>query len=240
MTDKKCSVVFRGDIVIGKSLPEVKQKLQKIFKVDDARVESLFVGKPVPLKTNLSLPEAEKYKTILEQAGIVVSIESTQSNKVKHLKKTLVPQVSDSKNKTNVSLSNPPIDNSADTSNDGWHLAPVGSLLQDKKTEKKQKDIVVNADHLSIAAQEGNLIKDNERMASPRPVVNADVLDWELTPYGEALLKEAEKKKVEAVNIDTASLFALENEGNLLKASEKKQVEAVIIDTSHISLISDE
>jgi hypothetical protein len=239
MTDKRCSVVFRGDIVIGKSLPEVKQKLKKIFKVDGARIDSLFLGTPVPLKTKLSLPEAEKYKAILEQAGIVVAIESAQNDGVKSAKKPLVSETN-TPIKAAVLKTKKITDNSLDPSTDTWRLAPVGSLLQDKKVARKQKEIAVNVDHLSVAAQEGNLIKDNERVKAPSPAVNADVLDWELTPYGETLLKEAEKKKLQVVEVDTTSLSVLENEGSLFKGGEKKKVEGVNVDTSHLSLVSDE
>jgi len=239
ITDKRCSVVFRGDIVMGKNLPEVKQKLKKIFKVDDARVNSLFIGKPVSLKTKLSLPEAEKYKAILEQVGIVVSIESAQDNEIKPAKNPLASNVIASVNEKSLKPKSPK-ESLGEPSADGWNLAPIGSLLQDKKVGVKQKEINVNVDHLSIAVQEGNLIKDNERMAAPRPAVNAALFDWELTPYGEALLKEAEKKKVQAVDVDTASLSVLENDGNLLKEAEKKKVQAVDIDTTSLSVLENE
>lgn len=54
------SVIFRGDIVLGKNLVEVKQKLAQLFKVDAPRIERMFTGKPVPLKANIGLVQAKK------------------------------------------------------------------------------------------------------------------------------------------------------------------------------------
>lgn len=239
MKDDTYSVIFRGDIVIGKNLPEVKQKLKKIFKVDDARIDKLFTGKPVSLKTNLSVSEAEKYQAVLQQAGIVVSIESAAEKKDK-------PIPHDKKDhKATVSENNTPTkDNSkhiADQSdNDEWKLAPLGSLLVDKKQTKPKKIREVNTDHLAVMAQEGNLIKDDERTATPAAVVDVDVLDWELTPYGESLLKEAELKKtvVPAINIDSLSLA--KQEGDLLKEAEKAKPKIINIDTEHLKIVSED
>lgn len=248
MTDKPYIVVFRGDIVIGKALPEVKQNLKRIFKVDDARIDSLFTGKPVPLKTNLSLQDAEKYQTILQQAGIVVSLEQaqektqekTRNDKTASLKSDKTKKI----NKPSPAQDEQPaavVQKKENTLSDAgeWQLAPVGSLLQDKK-KQQAKIITINVDHLALMPQEGNLLKDNERRPTPRPTINVEVLNWELTPYGEALLKEAEKKKVVPMNVDIASLSLAKNEGNLIKESEKKQFKPIDIDTSHLALVPEE
>jgi hypothetical protein len=66
MTDQY-SVIFRGDIVLGKNLVDVKQKLAQLFKVDDARIERMFTGKPIPLKANIALVQAKKYQAVLAQ-----------------------------------------------------------------------------------------------------------------------------------------------------------------------------
>ncbi|MGH1441199.1 MAG: hypothetical protein ACRBBR_13865 [Cellvibrionaceae bacterium] len=239
MTDNTCSVIFRGDIVLGEHLPDVKQKLKKIFNVNDARIDNLFTGKPVPLKTKLSLAEAEKYKTILQQAGIIVSIETkneTTADKTPASK--VAVQNKQHQTVNNVSTGNATNNNnaSAQSSDDEWQLAPVGSILVDNKHTQAQKAVEVNTDHLSVMAQEGNLIKDDERVAAPAAIIDAEVLDWELTPYGESLLKEVEKKKNIASTVNIDSLSLAEQEGNLLKESERVKPETKAIDTSHLAL----
>ena len=70
------AVYFSGEIRPGLSKEEVKQNLAKLFKTDQARIEPLFSGQEVTLKTDLDEVTAEKYKTILEQAGALVRIKS--------------------------------------------------------------------------------------------------------------------------------------------------------------------
>ncbi len=240
MTDKHYSVVFRGDIVLGKNLLDVKQKLKQLFKVDDARIDSLFVGKPVPLKSNISLDEAERYKTVLHQAGIVVVIESPKKAEVVRevTRKPVKDDVPTEAKKT-------PVDTTANTDSiseiEQWKLAPVGSLLVDKKKKAESPDVVeVNVDHLAVLPQEGNLLNDDEREAASAPAVDVASLDWELTPYGESLLKDAERKKIIPADVDTSEL-SLANVGvDLLQKGDKKAAQSVDINTDYIHLSPNE
>ncbi len=236
MTDKHYSVVFRGDIVLGKNVLDVKQKLKKLFNVDDARIDSLFVGKPVPLKSNISLDEAERYKTILHQAGIVVVVESPKKAEPVH-KSTKADMPAEAKKSTSDASSN--IDSISET--EQWKLAPVGSLLADKKKKSEAEPVVdVNVDHLAVLPQEGNLLNDDERIAVSAPAVDMESLDWELTPYGESLLKDAERKKVIPAEVDTSEL-SLANVGvDLLQTGDKEAVQSVDINTDHIHLSPNE
>lgn len=74
-------IVFRGDIILGHSLEEVKLRLQKLFKADAAKIDALFCGRPVPLKRNLDEATARKYKAVLQKAGAEVSIKPAGSVK---------------------------------------------------------------------------------------------------------------------------------------------------------------
>ncbi len=231
MTDAGFSVVFRGDIVIGENLLDVKQKLKKIFKTSDERIDALFTGKPVPLKTNLSKTEAEKYQTILKQAGVIVSLESSSATKAS------VTTNNSSVSKKDVMSSR---EGSAETTGNknfqSWELKPTGSLLQDKKLVSEPMPI--NTDHIQVKAQEGNLLNESERSTDPEPPIDIDSLNWDLTAHGEALLKETEKKIVEQLNIDTDTITLAENNGNLIRDEERKKVKPVEVDISHLTLIN--
>jgi len=237
MTDEKFSVIFRGDIVLGKNLPEVKQKLKTIFNVDNARIENLFAGKPISLKTKLSKNEAEKYKAVLKQAGIIVAIESIASDELAATKK--ISGDEKSRNADVVPHSKKDSAASQVSRNKEWRLAPVGSFLLEKKEQQIHEATHVNIDHLALAEQGGNLVKDDERLSVPRASVDIDILNWELTPYGEALLNEAEKKKTVGLDIDIASISLAEQVGTLLREGEKAKPVVVTIDVSHLELEPD-
>ena len=68
MQPETFDVIFRGDIVLGHALDDVKVRLQKLFKVDASKIDALFTGRPVILKRNLDSATAEKYRKVLHQA----------------------------------------------------------------------------------------------------------------------------------------------------------------------------
>ncbi len=68
-------IVFRGELVPGAQLALVKANLAKLFQSDGARIEALFTGRRLVLKSDLDPQAAEKYRSTLERAGIVVTIE---------------------------------------------------------------------------------------------------------------------------------------------------------------------
>src|SRR6187431_1959690 len=74
MSAPQFDIIFRGDIVFGHQLAEVKLKLQQLFKADAAKIDSLFSGRPVPLKRNMDEATAQKYRDALIKAGAMVEI----------------------------------------------------------------------------------------------------------------------------------------------------------------------
>jgi hypothetical protein len=241
------AIIFRGDIVMGYNLLDVKANLKKVFKSDDARIDSLFTGKAVPLKRSLTQQEAEHYKEVLAQAGAVVSIEASdvtrQLAKQQVVRKEAARKESSKKQTLSHSKPTKLADNvpEKETQKVGgvdWQLAPVGANLSDSKT-KQVKTADVHIEHLAVLPQKGNLISDDERLPEAESVINVDELDWELTPYGESLLKEAERKKIIPVDIHISELSIAEAGSNLLKPEDKKVIPPLDINTDHIQLSSD-
>lgn len=68
-------IVFTGQLVPGAQLGLVKANLAKLFQSDGARIDALFSGRRLVLKSDLDPQAAEKYRATLERAGIVVTIE---------------------------------------------------------------------------------------------------------------------------------------------------------------------
>lgn len=188
-TEQQFDIVFRGDIVLGHQLDEVKARLAQLFKADSARIDALFVGRPVPLKRNLDAATAKKYQAVLTKAGAEVS---------------LVPAGAQDKPRA------APVR--------GFTLAPVGSSLLRVTERSPQAAVAVDTSSLSLSPAEGPLVAHSELATDDvAPVavpefdvapVGADVLsaservaptaapvaiaDWELSAVGDDLLKPDE------------------------------------------------
>jgi hypothetical protein len=230
MSDERYAIIFRGDITVDQNLAEVKQRLKRLFKADDARIDKLFSGRPVPLKRELSQDEAARYQAVLKQAGAIVAIESMTALKLAASSASSpLAAPSNTSPEAQVSSANP----SSEQAN--WQLAPAGSRLQDKK-EGAERIVEIATDHLKVMPQDGNIIKEGERPLASMATVDMDALDWELTPYGEALLKESERASISSAEIDTSNLSVLETSGDLLKDAERPKLKPVEVDISGLSM----
>lgn len=67
-------IVFEGEIRAGEDLQEVKERLAALFKVDRGRIEPLFNGKQVVLKSVDELGVGMKYVALLRRAGVISRI----------------------------------------------------------------------------------------------------------------------------------------------------------------------
>ena len=165
MSEPTYHIVFRGDIQMGQTLPQVKQNLASLFGLDIAKVEALFTGKPVVLKRNLNETSAAKFKAALARAGAVVAIKADA---------------------TAASTAN-----SAAASQYTWTLAPAGMNLLRIAERKKQVPAKLGTIEFSLREQQGHLLDETEKPSAP--VVVIAPLNVNLAPVGESLLREQER-----------------------------------------------
>ena len=76
MSQARFKIVFSGELMPDAQLDEVKANLARLFKSDNAKINSLFSGTQVALKRDLGEDEAEKYLAALQRAGAKVHKES--------------------------------------------------------------------------------------------------------------------------------------------------------------------
>ncbi|EKF72957.1 hypothetical protein A11A3_16075 [Alcanivorax hongdengensis A-11-3] len=69
MSETRYQLVFSGQLVNGADPDTVKANLARLFKMDAARVETLFGGKPVVLKKDADQATAMKFRAVMKQAG---------------------------------------------------------------------------------------------------------------------------------------------------------------------------
>jgi hypothetical protein len=77
MSDELFEVAFSGKIREGADLEQVKAKIAKMFKADEAKIAHMFSGKRLVIKRNLNREAVIKYKAAFKNAGAkceVVSI----------------------------------------------------------------------------------------------------------------------------------------------------------------------
>lgn len=68
-------LVFRGDYSFDYDLGEVKQKISALLKVDQSKVDKLFAGNTVTLKSGLSHDDALRLKTTFDKTGGISYVE---------------------------------------------------------------------------------------------------------------------------------------------------------------------
>lgn len=73
--DSRVQLVFRGEVLSGFKLDDVKRHLGELFKVDGERRAHLFSGERVVIRQSLRIDEAERYTQRLAQFGALLHIE---------------------------------------------------------------------------------------------------------------------------------------------------------------------
>lgn len=82
MSEAMYMVVFRGELVEGADLGQVKESLQQLFKLTPEKVEQLFTLPAVVLKKNLSQEHAQAIQKKLEAIGVRGDVKAMEEAKV--------------------------------------------------------------------------------------------------------------------------------------------------------------
>jgi len=175
--DQCYNLIFRGKIVEGASLDEVKNNVARLFKADANKTASLFSGKPIVIKKNLDSATTKKYLAILKKAGAVVQavkVEPATTATVNEIPKTETnnnePSNSSSLSAglaslTNYNNSQKHISAEATNSEDntahqeGLQLAPLGSAMPPQK-KKNEVIEIPNTDHFILSEAESGSLEE--------------------------------------------------------------------------------
>lgn len=193
-------LVFRGDVVIGEAVSDVKLRLQQLFKVDSEKVEALFSGRPVALKRNLDRATAEKYQQVLRRAGAQVSLASSGGT----------------------NSPSPPASARAKAAQSGLSLAPMTGYLLKPEEQPRLTPVNVDTSGLSLRPASGYLI-DSEERSRPQVAVG-DVPDFDLAEAGADLLTEEERQELPVMQVDPEDWGLAEPGSDLLSAEERGPV----------------
>lgn len=247
MGEQQYNIIFRGDIVFGCQLAEVKLRLQQLFKTDEAKINALFTGKPVALKRNLDFSSAEKYRSVLINAGAQVEIVAVEIVAADTAKVTGVepsaPMPLSAQSIAAVAAPMPPLVPlspdvkpalTAKHPAEDWSLAPVGDNLL-KAAE--QAPVVVRTfatDSLSLRPVGGNILEAHEQPPSvPAAVV---VPGFEVASVGSDLLRADEKLPESAAAIALQQWDLAAVGADLIKEDEREIVIPALIAIPDVGL----
>lgn len=217
MDTPEYDIIFRGDIVFGHQLNDVKQKLQVLFKADAAKIDALFTGRPVPLKRNLDESSANKYRDALTKAGAVVELVLSNG------------EVKSSSGDTHVAARSPI------PSRAKWTLAPVGSLLLlASERPRAPKPLVIGETHLTLRAQQGNLLDASEAHQQVEATVTVPNLG--LAELGANLVEASEKITSPVADITLENWDIAELGSDLLTPAERSVVVPAVTQVSDFGL----
>jgi hypothetical protein len=211
-------IIFRGDIVFGHQLAEVKLKLQQLFKADAAKIDMLFTGRPVPLKRNLDEMTANKYRDALLMAGAMVEVCPSDKSPANTPVKSPAPAR--------------PVP--VEPGSGSWTLAPVGSDLLPANYRSSSPSVQIDSSSLSLRPAEGNLVDAAEVSNEIQTVVSAP--DLGLAAVGENLVNDDEKLQLPLVEIELEDWEIAAPGSDLLAAEERPVVVPVVVANSDFGL----
>jgi hypothetical protein len=224
------SVIFRGDILPGHTLPDVKAKVGQLFKLDDAKLGIVFSGKPVALKKNCDQATAEKIKAVLTKAGAEVEIRSSAQASAKP---AAAPAQKPAAPEPPPAAPPPAQDKPAPAADGQISIAPMsGELVSEaERAAQREAPVEVTTDHIKMEGRKATfgMPEDEEPEAAPeRPEIEAP--DFDVAEVGADVLDEADKKVFEELDLDLDGISMAEVGADVLSEDEKKKVEPVQVE----------
>lgn len=207
------SVVFRGDILPGHALPDVKTRMAKLFKLDDARLAAVFSGKPVVLKKDCDLATAEKLKSVLTQTGADVEIKPAQATAPAPVQppQPPVPPAAPPSPGTGAAAvpARPAVAPAAgrtiEPGSDGLKVAPVGMVMTEaERAAMRKPPVQVDTSHLSLEKRTSSFGVGEEPQVIGRPEIQAP--DFGIATVGSDLLKPEEKAVWQPLELDLSAI----------------------------------
>jgi hypothetical protein len=79
MPSQTYDILFSGQLMEGTNMDEAKQQIGSIFKADEEKLNKLFSGKQVTIKSGVDDETASKYRAVFRQAGALIDIKLSAS-----------------------------------------------------------------------------------------------------------------------------------------------------------------
>ena len=178
----KVDIFFRGDIVPGQNILDVRERLKKLFNADEQQLQKLFSGRPVAIRRNLDREAAEKYREAVFNAGAMVELRPVKTAAT-----------------------------SAGTGSTD-HKGPSRAKAALQLSQAIAHDQVVEAEEaegedvagFSIAPIGADMLREEDRQVIDP--VEVDISDLAIEDMSGDILQDSEKKHVDPVEVDISHL----------------------------------
>ena len=163
MSEQQFDVFFRGDIVAGQAIVDVKERLGGLFKLEAAQVDQLFSGRPTAIRRNLDEASAKKYQQALLKIGALAELRPARVDE------TPVTQAAETSPAA-------PVAEQA-SSDDALSLAPAGSdlLRPDERSSIEATEVDVSA--LALEPGGGEILRADEKRSVEEKQVDTSHLE---------------------------------------------------------------
>jgi len=213
-------VVFFGILQTGKDKETAMQNMAKLFKTEPQKLASYFAGGRKVIKGKINAATAEKYKSALENVGLVIKLEPSEADDT---------ATGQSANKASGS-STQAAKTSAAIDISGLTLAELGSdVLQHPVEVTPQK--IEDISDISVADVGVDVL---EHPAEVTPQKIEDISDLSMAEPGTDVLDHP--REVIAQKIDEITDVSLAEPGVDIIENPKPKAKAPIPDTSELSI----
>jgi hypothetical protein len=215
------SVIFRGNILPGQQLPEVKARLAQLLKLDELKLASVFSGKPVLVRKDCDLATAEKVKAALAKAGADAEI---RPNVALAPVSQAVPAPAPA--------SAAPVEVAAGI----LKVAPVGSMMSEaERAALRKPPVQVKVDHIALEKRASSFLVADDKPVKARPA-KIQAPDFGVAPTGADLLKPDEKRVFEELELDLSSLSLAKIGADILPEDQKQPPLMLVIEEMDVDL----
>ncbi len=190
MSKEPFDVVFFGILQAGKDKQTVMQNMAALFKTDAEKLAPYFAGGRKVIKSKINADSAEKYKAALENVGLVINIESSQTTRGDETKES-------SQADTNETAAN----NGEDSNS--LSLAPVGADVIENPVAAPAQQIE-DISNISMAEVGADVIENPVNVAAQKI---EDISNITLATPGSNVLEHPQQ--VVAQKIDDISTITL-------------------------------
>jgi hypothetical protein len=265
MSNQGFDIIFRGDIVFGHQLADVKMRLQQLFKADAAKVDALFSGRPVPLKRGLDQASAQKYKDALMKAGAQVEIlvmgetkavsvpaaqiapEPVKAAAPLTLAQRLEQQAAaDKEVAEKVALKGEQEQReqaardtaqgvTSNATQGSWSLAPVGAYMLQPSKDATEEPMTIDTSAISLRPAEAGNILDVNEQPA-EPVATVIAPNFEVAEAGADLVRADEKMDLPLLEIELEDWGLADLGEDLISATEKPQIAISVIHIPDVGL----
>ncbi|NOQ90866.1 MAG: hypothetical protein GQ549_07960 [Gammaproteobacteria bacterium] len=226
MSEELFDVVFFGILQAGKDKESVMQNMATLFKTDAAKLAPYFAGGRKVIKGKISTDAAEKYRAALENLGLVIKVEPSETTQSTASSDKTSAQAQQNTNAPTTSGETP----TAEISTGNMTMAEAGSDVLENPTEVVAQKI---DDISSITmAETGADVLENPVEVIAQEI--GDISDISMAEAGADVLDHPQE--VIPQKIDDISGISMAEAGSDLIENPKAKEKAKIPDTSELSL----